>query len=179
MAQTINIQTQSVSDFVSHINFKEPSWDLLLVAFFLVAAVLYGMSLGRDRLLVIMVSAYMSLAIIQAVPDVVLSINTDKVFAFRITTFIGVFLILFFMMSRSALLRTLGANASYGKMWQVLLFSLLHIGLLISIVMTYLPQEILSNFSPNMQQLFTNEWGQFFWIGSPVIAMLLVKPKEE
>ena len=46
-------------DFVTNINWAAPSWDLFIILFFIVAAFLYGLSLGRNRVIVILVSIYM------------------------------------------------------------------------------------------------------------------------
>jgi hypothetical protein len=71
-------------------------------------------------------------------------------------------------------MRTLGASASDdGKWYQTIVFSILHIGLLISITMSFLPPEILNKFAPLTKQIFTGEWEQFGWIAAPMLAMIV------
>src|SRR3989338_2738568 len=115
-----------------NVNWAAPTWDLFIALFFLVSALLYGFSLGRDRIIVILVSVYMSLAVVNTAPFI-RNLNTEiniatSLFAFQISTFLGVFLALFFFLSLSALLRSLGAGNAPGAWWQVLLFSILHAG---------------------------------------------------
>jgi hypothetical protein len=155
-------------------DFKNPSWDVFIILFFVVASFLYGLSLGRDRIIIILVSIYMSLAVVQALPDFVLKITLNQQVAFQITAFISLFVVLFFLVSRSALMRTLGASASNDGTWlQTIVFSILHVGLLISITMSFLPLELLQNVAPLTQHIFTGQWEKFAWIAAPMIAMIV------
>ncbi len=171
-------ETQATTEEVTDpqlfgMDLSNPSWDLFIIVFFVIAALLYGLSLGRDRIIVILVSIYMSLAVVHVIPDFVLNIGFNDEFAFQITTFIAVFVVLFFLISRSALLRTIGAGSSEGKWYQTIIFSVLHVGLLISITMSFLPGTIMEKFAPLTQQVFTNEWAAFGWIIAPIVAMIL------
>lgn len=163
------------------INWTAPSWDMFIVLFFLIAAFLYGFSLGRDRVIIILVSLYMALAVVNSAPFIK-NLNTEinvatSLFAFKISTFLGVFLALFFFLSRSAVLHSLSAGNAPGKWWQVLLFSVLHAGLLVSVVLSFLPQETLNYLSPLTRQIFTSEFGRFIWISMPILAMIGLKSK--
>ncbi len=68
---------------------------------------------------------------------------------------------------------------SQGSWWQVIVFSLLHVGLLVAVVMSFLPEDVLNNFSQQTQDIFLTEWAQFGWMIAPVVAMLLLGGKEE
>ncbi|MFH1426136.1 MAG: hypothetical protein ABIG66_01750 [Candidatus Kerfeldbacteria bacterium] len=173
-----NVKEQG-KDFIDGLDFANPSWDVFLILFFLVAALLYGISLGRDRIIVILISIYMALAVVETVPNFILNIDWNNQYAFQITTFISVFVILFFLISRSALLRTLGNNASRGKFLHTIIFSVLHVGLMISISMTYLPASMIGKFAPFTQTIFTNEWMVFAWVVAPIVAMIVLGRREE
>lgn len=164
--------------YVASIDWSKPTWDLFIILFFVIAALLYGLSLGRDRVIVILVSVYMALAVVNTAPYIgnyTADIGVDQFFVFRISAFVVVFVALFFLMSRSALLSTVASSDSSGPWWQVLLFSFLHVGLLISIVLSFLPDTAAGNLAPLTQKLFTSEGGRFFWIVTPIVAMILIK----
>lgn len=171
--------------FLQSINWATPTWDLFIVIFLFVAAFLYGLSLGRDRIIVIMVAIYMALAVINTAPFInnlygkELSINIGQNFAFKVTLFLGVFILLFFLLSRSALTRTFGETTSTGSWWQVILFSFLHVGLLISVVLSFLPPETAEHLLPLTRQVFSSELGKFIWIVSPIVAMILFKNRKD
>lgn len=158
---------------IQHLDWANPSWDVFIFLFFIVSSLLYGISLGRDRIIIIMVSMYMSLALIKVMPDFVLNIMVNGQYAYQIGTFITLFVVLFFLLSRSALSRTLGLNARDGSWYQTLIFSILHVGLLLSITLSFLPPEMLEKFAPVTRELFTQKWSQFFWIATPILAMIV------
>jgi len=169
--------------FVASIDFTEPTWDLFIIIFFLVASFIYGLSLGRDRIIIILVGIYMALAVINAAPFLhelkPAEFGVDNIFAFRITTFLAVFVILFFMLSRSALMKTIAKSDAPGSWWQVILFSVMHVGLLISITLSFIPTEFHSQLAPLTRQLFIGEETQFYWLIAPIITMALIRDKKD
>ena len=166
-------QQTVLQDTLQDLNLANPTWDLFLVGFFIVGALLYGLSLGKDRIIAIMVSIYMALAVVATLPDFVLNIKVNDSYTVQITAFISVFIILFFLLSRQAVLNAL-APTGEGKWWQTLVFSILHVGLLVSVTLSFMPETILGKFSPLTQYIFTNEWTAFGWIAAPIVAMILV-----
>ncbi len=171
------LDTNSVGSYLSAINWLQPTWDLFIILFFVVASLLYGLSLGRDRLLVILVSIYISLAVVKYVPfitDFNASISINDAFALRVSVFLGIFILLFFLLSQSALMRTLGVNSEHGPMWQVVLFSILHVGLLISVTLSFFPDQTSQVLSPLTQRLFVGDIAKAIWVLLPVFAMSFV-----
>ncbi|MFC1663415.1 hypothetical protein ACFL04_04645 [Patescibacteria group bacterium] len=170
--------TSSVSSFLSNIDWATPTWDLFIILFFIVAAFVYGLSLGRDRIIAILVSVYMALAVVNAAPFLS---NNDTVntvsnfFLLPLSTFIGLLILLFFLLSRSALLATVASSDEKGSWWQVLLFSFLHVGLIISVILSLLPVSFIEALSPLTQNIFASETAKFLWIALPIVAMLLIR----
>lgn len=166
------------SSLIANIDWSKPSWDLFIVLFFIVASLLYGLSLGRDRIVVILVSIYMSLAVVNTAPfltDMSTEIGVNNLFVVRVSLFVGVFIALFVLMSRSALLRTIAASDNHGAFWQIIVFSILHVGLLISIILSFLPPEATSSLAPLTKTVFNGDIGRFAWIVAPILLMSLVK----
>lgn len=161
-----------------NINLENPSWDLFLGAFFVVGALLYGVSLGKDRIIAILVSIYMALAVVNALPDFVLNIKVNDNFTLQVTAFVSVFVILFFLLSRSAVLNSLDTS-SQGKWWQVLIFSFLHVGLLVSVTLSFMPAPFVAKFSELTRFIFTNDWTKFGWIIAPIIAMIFFGRRDD
>jgi len=173
----LSLDTQQISGLLTSTSWLTPSWDLFIILFFVVASLMYGMSLGRDRLLVILISIYVSLAVVKYVPfitDFNATINVNDAFALKISVFLGIFIVLFFLLSQSALMRTLGVNSERGPMWQVLLFSVLHVGLLISVTLSFFPSEASNVLSPLTRTLFVGDVSKAVWVLTPVFAMALV-----
>ncbi len=171
---------QDASSYLAHVNWSSPSWDLFIVLFFMVTVFLYGVSMGRERVIVILVGIYMALAVVTNAPYINTldkTANTGNFFAFKALTFLATFVLLFFLLSRSALSKTFGGIAA-GKWWQVLLFSSFHVGLLVSIILSFLPAESISHLAPMTRQAFASDNGRFFWIVAPILALAFVKSDE-
>jgi len=173
-------------EFIASINWANPTWDMFIILFFLVAAFLYGLSLGRDRIIVILVSIYMALAIINTAPYVsdfnpnaalaALKISESPIL--QVGTFLGVFIVLFFLLSRSALAKTLASADERGRWWEVLVYSFLHVGLLLSITFLYLPEDITKHLNPKTLEFFTTDPARLFWLLAPIFVMVLIRRKE-
>lgn len=169
-------------EFVKTLDFSNPTWDLFILIFFVAVALFYGLSLGRDRILVILVSIYMALAVIANAPFLekfTTSITINEAFAFRVSAFVGIFLVTFFLLSRSGLMKTLGAAGRSGSWWQVILFSFLHVGLLISVTLSFLPDEVAARLAPITKTIFVSEGGRFVWIVAPILLLALVREEKK
>lgn len=159
---------------LTSLNFANPTWDLFLVLFFVVGVLLYGLSLGRDRVVMIMISIYMGLAIVTNAPyirDFTGAISYNE-FAIQIGAFFGLFTLLFIMLSRSALFAHWESGMA-GGVWQTMIFSILHVGLIASVAMSFLPGDALSHFSETTRTLFLSDPGKFTWLVAPVAAMMI------
>ena len=170
-----------IVNWVTAVNWAAPTWDLFIVLFFIATVFLYGMTMGRDRIIVILVSIYMALAVVSNAPILArlhADVSLHDYFAFRVTTFLGVFVLLFFLLSRSALLKTFGSLAA-GRWWQVFVFSIMHVGLLVSITLSFLPADAVGHLAPLTQRVFASDTGRFLWVVMPIFAMVLLKDNDD
>jgi hypothetical protein len=165
--------------YFNSINWSVPTWDLFILLFFVIGALLYGLSLGRDRVIVILVAVYMALAVVSNTPmletfDFSVALGNNS--ALKITMFLGLFVVLFFLLSRSALLKTIGGSGAPGSWWQTLVFSILQVGLLISITLNFLPADMTRALSEATRQIFMSDQGRSAWMVLPILVMV-VAPK--
>lgn len=178
MLQTAMFDQETVLNAVNSVNWLDPSWDLFIILFFVVASLIYGVSLGRDRIIVILVSIYMALAIVNHIPFLTgvssAEVSLNDTFALRVSVFLGVFILLFFFLSHSALMKAFSHGKSgQGKFWQVMIYSFLHVGLLISVTLSFFPADLAGVLSPLTQTLFMSDVARAAWVTLPVIAMAL------
>jgi hypothetical protein len=178
LALDITNTPSAAQSFVANVNWAQPSWDLFIVLFFIIAGFLYGLSLGRDRVIVILVAIYMALAVVNTAPYIgsfQADVGIANVFVLRISAFVAVFIARFLLLARSALLQTIASADEKGSWWQVMLFSFLHVGLLISIVLSFLPLTATDKLASLTRSIFASESGRFLWIIGPIVAMVLIK----
>lgn len=165
--------------FISQTNFNEPTWDLFIIIFFLAAAFIYGLTMGRERVVVILMGTYIGYSIVTIAPFLVdaqvQGLGVENVFAFRIAVFLFTLIALFFLLSRSGLLSSFSGSGAPGSWWQVIIFSILHVGLLISIVLSFIPAEFHGQLAPLTQQMFIGAETRFYWFVAPIIALALMR----
>lgn len=173
----MNVNFQQFSDFAHNLSWSHPSWDLFILVFLLIGTLIYGFSMGRDRIIMIMVAVYMALVAathLPYVPHFGASVALNNGFIIKISTFLGLFVILFFMLTRSALNHAITGNGSLGRWWHVLILAFLQVGMLISVVLGFLPNEWLAHLSAFIQTVFVSPWGKFTWVLLPIFGLLIV-----
>lgn len=155
------------------LNLAHPTWDIFVLLFFTFAVLLYGLTLGRDRIILTLIAIYISLAVVNTAPYLANFKSGGSEFAVRMGLFVGAFIVLFFALARSAFLRNVGSPAS-GRWWQVVLWSFLHVGLLTSVMLSFLPGRAMGYFAPLTQAIFTGNFGKFFWLVTPIVLMIFM-----
>lgn len=168
----------AVSSSLSGVSLSTPSWDLFIILFFVIAIFLYGISLGRDRNIIILIGIYMSLAVVNSAPfktleDRLGTLAVGKFMVLKTVLFLGTFIVLFFLLSRSSLLKSIGFQMS-GPWWHAFLFSVLHVGLLVSVALSFMPEGALDRLAPITKLVFTSDMGRFAWVIAPIIAIIIL-----
>jgi hypothetical protein len=171
------------AQFLTGLDVNSPSWDLFIFLFFIVAVFVYGFTLGRSRIMVLLISTYMAIALARTAPEL-LSTNTVTVgsspfFIVQITAFIAAMLLIFFFLSNSALRRAFSATDVQGKIWQIIGFSIAHAGLLVATVLSFVPAAERAGLLGATQALFASDQALFLWTLGPIILMMFVRDPEE
>ena len=164
------------------INWSDPTWDVIILLFFLVTVLVYSFTLGRDRIVAILISTYLALAVATNFPFINQledAINKGGIFGLQAPAFLIIFALLFFFLSRSQLIQ--GLTSLSGSWWQIILFSLLQVGLLVSIILSFLPESTMQYLSVFPKAVFLSDLGRFCWIVLPIIALIFInrKPKSK
>ncbi|MEW6610292.1 MAG: hypothetical protein AB1352_01520 [Patescibacteria group bacterium] len=168
----------SLTQAIRTIDLTTPSWDVFILLFFLVGVFLYGIALGRNKVIIILLSLYFSLAIFE-VSSFIRSASTtffhDSPYGALFTFFI-LFLLTFIVVGQSGAGKSL-ASDSVGSFWQTILFSILQVGLTISIALILLPTSLQLRFSSTILNVFINPLGQFLWLSLPIVCLILTRTK--
>ncbi len=156
-------------------NWHSPSWDLFILAFWLVASVLFAFSSGRGRMLTILVSTYMSQLLVIKTPFLSHAVS-DKLHISmsslsELGAFVILFLIFFIFLGRYAFRTSVDGRQIYALPF-TLVFSILQVGLLINVVIGYLPDYVQNSFSPLIQFVFLHPNAGFIWLVLPVLFLI-------
>lgn len=166
-----------LKNLITTFNWHTPSWDLFIILFWIVASVLYAFAAGRGRILTVLVSIYMSQLLVIKAPFVssVLSskLSIGEPSLQQLLVFGIFFMLLFVFLSRYAFKSSVDGR-QLSSLGFSLIFSILQVGLLVNIVLSYLPIYIQENFSPLIQFLFLHEYAGFIWLALPVIFLVIL-----
>ena len=162
-------------DFFQNINWFAPSWDLIIGLFFVVFVLLYGLSLGKERSLVMLASTYIGYAVASNLPfiDDALSksINLGSVQTLKLAVFLITMVSLFVLFARTGVFGGGGGQSVILTM----VLSIFHVGLFISIVFSFLPLDFVEQFSTFIKIVFDSDLAHFVWLLAPVFGLYLAK----
>ncbi len=158
-------------------NWHSPSWDLFILLFWLVASVLYAFAAGRGRILTVLVSIYMSQLLVLKAPflssALTSKLSIGEPSLQQLAVFALLFILLFVFLGRYAFKSSVDGR-QISSLGFSLIFAVLQIGLLINIVLSYLPAYIQANLSPLIQFLFMHPYSGFFWLAAPVVFLIIL-----
>ena len=166
-----------INNLAHSFNWNTPSWDLFIFLFWAVASVIYAFTAGRGRIINILISVYMAKLLVLEAPFLTSAIESrlpSSVGAVQqLVVFLILFLLLFVFLGRYAF-KTSADSHHLGSMLFGLVFAVLQVGLLINIVLTFLPQTIQTSFSQLIQNVFINYPVSFIWLIAPLAYLILL-----
>lgn len=164
---------------VANVSWFTPTWDLFVILFLFIAAFLLGLTIGRNKIIILLIGIYIAIVVINFFPfgDIFKTPKTDENFVYPIALFIAIVVIFFFLLSNSALKKVLKKKGDK-SVWWVIFFSLFYIGLLLSVVLSYFPQDLVKTFNPITQKVFMSELAKFLWAVLPVAGMALIRARK-
>lgn len=163
---------------LSSINLTTPSWDLFVLIIFAVGIGFYLLSLGKDRAFVILLSSYIAFALMSRLEllEKVAGVDLENSFMNQTVLYLALIGALFLILSRSAFTAALSSGAA-GGWFQTLVVSFLQIGLVLSVIVSFLPQAEANNLSIFLKSVFVEDGSQAFWFVTPLLAIFLLKEK--
>ncbi len=167
-------------ELLSNVSWFTPTWDLFVILFMIIAGFLLGLSLGRNRLLILLISIYSGIVVINFFPfgDIFELPKTDENFVYPIAVFIVTIILFFFLLSNSALNNTFKKTGNRSLVL-IFIFSLFCIGLILSVVLSFFPKDLITTFNPITQVLFMAKLSKFLWALFPVLGMAIIGRKKK
>ncbi len=137
----------------------------------LIISTVFWLLVGRFRLYNMLINIYISLALLQVLPSVVPDMGKYT----AIMVFVIAIIILFLMEKYLFDIHISGSGMPY---WEVFIISFLEVGLLTSIVFTYVPQkEIIKYISVDSLQYFISPWARLAWMVIPLVFVIIVNKR--
>ncbi len=154
-----------------------PGW--LFGAFSAVAISLYGLSLGRTRAVLSLLSIYAALVIVKLFPyfSNVSQMAEGSVadYWIKVGIFIGTYVIVFLIFNFSFIRKRLSSTEF--SLFGIILISILQLGFLASIILSLLPDELAMKWSFGFYNYFATKQALFIWAVLPLPVLLFIKRK--
>ena len=163
----LNILRETINLFLSN-----PTWDILLLLFFFAAVFIYGVIVGRNRIIVLLLASYPAALINQFIPypeNFLANLNTAQFLFLKSFSFFILALIIFWIFKKSGFSR----KELTKKIGQVVFLSFLNVGLWANIIFGYastLSSEAVK-LAPLTKLLFGSNLAHLAWLGLPVVML--------
>lgn len=139
--------------------------DVSLILIIALASFLFGMLVGRHRIMAVLTSTYVSFALITVLPETLWPSDNYKFF-----TFLGIIIILTLANRRFLDVYFPGTGSSF--LWKVFFISFLEIVLILSIGLSFLPaKEALGYVSASAYDYLVSGWAPIIWMVAPLVFM--------
>jgi hypothetical protein len=156
-------------------NWHTPSWDLFILLAWVGASIFYAFATGRGRVINIFFSVIMAKLLTSEAPFLTKAISSQVPSSLsslqQLAAFIAIFLLLFMLLGRFVF-KTSADGRHLGSIIFGLVFSFLQIGLLINIILTFLPVGVQENFSQLIRFVFIQKPASFVWLVSPIVFLI-------
>ncbi len=152
---------------------SHPSWDVVLIFALLAIGFFYGISTGKKKAVTAIIYTYVTFAIFSAIPVDRLAqlIRLQDALFLKIGVFAVLFILLIFMFGRT---RTRGF-ARPSAWWQIFLLSFTQVGLMIHILLGFLPKEKIITLAPLTKNIFANPDLHVWWFLGPIVLLIFLK----
>lgn len=146
--------------------------ELVTLLFVMVAvSALFWVLIGRFRLHNFLINIYISYALMAVLPADLLAANKY----FQVLVFF-MFLVVLTLMNK--FLFDIHQNGSGLALWQVFAMSFLQVGLILSIVLAFVPaKEALKYLSKDALFYFTSIWARLAWMSLPLLFLIFVNKR--
>lgn len=164
---------------IQSINLNNPTWDMFILLLFVTIAFFYGIFIGRDKILHLLLSSLFSFLIVKINPflSYINGLKETEISIINICLFIVLVIFFYIMLIKRSILSNIDSCPS--RFVHVFVFSFLHSGLMISLCLNLLDNKTLSNFGPLIDNIFINNIALFLWIFCSILALILIKGDKE
>ena len=146
--------------------------DVVFLVTFALLGFGYGVAIGRDRAMVILLSLYVAFCVVTNTPLISrmsVAFGFGRVPALQVCWFLGLFILLFLVLWSSAVLRNLARDR--GPWWQAGVFGLLECGFLTSCVFFLAPADWIGHLPGLFQAVFLQDVARSVWFLLPLIGL--------
>lgn len=146
---------------------------ITLFVVLLIVSTLFWLLIGKYRLYNILIDVYIALALLQ----VILPVFPDLGKSTPMIVFLS--LVLLFKLLDKYLF-DIHISGSGMAIWEVCIVSFLEVGLIVSIIMTYVSEkDILKYLSRDSLEYFISPWARLIWMVMPLLFIMIINKRSK
>ena len=163
----LNIIRDTINQFLSN-----PTWDILLLLFFFAAVFIYGVVVGRNRIIVLLFASYPAALIneyIKYSDSFLENLNIAQEIFLKSFVFFVLAILIYWILKKSGFSR----KELSKKTGQVLFLSFLNVGLWANVIFGYasvLSSEVIK-LAPLTKLLFGSNLAHLIWLLLPILVL--------
>ena len=152
---------------------SHPTWDVVLIFALLAIGFFYGISTGKRKAVTAIIYTYVTFALFSAIPIDRLAgvVQIKDEFFLKIGLFALLFILLIFMFGRTRMRGFVRPSA----WWQIFLLSFTQVGLMIHILLGFLPPDKIAMLAPLTKNVFANPNLHVWWFLGPMTLLIFLK----
>ena len=163
----LNVVREIINSFLSN-----PTWDILLLLFFFFAVFVYGLVVGRNRVMILLLASYPAALINEYLPypqQFLQRLNTLQILFLKSFVFFVLVLFVFWILKKAGFSR----KEISKKTGQVIFLSFLNVGFWANIIFGYALKisEEAVKLAPLTRLLFGSIPSHFIWLIIPILAL--------
>lgn len=145
------------------------SGDILFLLTFVLISVVFGMLIGRFRLVNVLINIYIAIAILTVIPSEIMSVHSAASFVL----FALIVLALTVVDSHLFDIHFSGSGTSF--FWRLFLMSFFEMGLIFSVLLSLWPESVvLTHISSKVYICFASQVARIFWMITPLIFLFFI-----
>lgn len=168
----------NASQVLNKVDLSKPTWDIFLILFFITFAFFYGLFLGRDKIIHIIVSIFFSYTLVNNMNfifKIFTNLTTTGASILKLTLFVLFIFLFFFVITKKSIFSSVSNYAS--SWWHVVMYSVIHTGLLISLSLSFMDEVNLSVFGGFVKNIFIIPQATFVWVLLSIFSIVFLKKK--
>jgi len=147
------------------------SQNVMLIIFIALVSFVYGMLLGKHKLMTVLINIYVAFAVVSVIPKGFITDYNQK-----ILIFLGILVVMTILDKRFFDISFSGAGS--GFLFRVFSMSFLEIVLVLSIIFSFTPAKIaLGYISSDAYTYLVTGWAPLIWMAAPLAYMFFIYKK--
>ncbi|MBU4285089.1 hypothetical protein KKF60_01185 [Patescibacteria group bacterium] len=149
-------------------------WELIIVLFLIGGEFLLGLMLGKNRIFLMLLGAYISSALLSVIPVKKMFpdfFGKEENFVVMIVSFLVLIGIVYIIFSKSVL----KSKSRTQSIFQTFFYGLFLVGIILTMVFSFFPKDLISQFSDLTLKIFNTSLARILWFVMPLVFIWIFK----